>query len=127
MKKTILKRNGEPYLIRYTLFKCKWFTIKIHHVLISDPAELHDHPWNYISFILWGGYYEETKRVSNYPECYKDKINTAYYRNIQWYPPLSILIRNGSQPHRLILPEGKQSISLIFTSKKWRKWGYVNS
>mgnify|MGYP003448137758 CR=1 FL=1 len=35
-----------PYLVIYTLFTCKWFSIKIHKILISDPSDMHDHPWD---------------------------------------------------------------------------------
>jgi len=105
-----------PYLIRYTLFTCKYFSIKIHKILMSDPSDMHDHPWDYISIILWGGYYEETLKKA-YVGFTSDTI-------IKWYPPLSILIRKGNAPHRLIIPEGKFAVSLIFTSYKYRLWGY---
>lgn len=109
-KKTLL-REGKPYLIRITLFKCSYFSVKIHKALISDPAIPHDHPWNYLSIILWGGYYEETILESG---AWKQK----------WYKPGSMLYRKGNKFHKLILPEGKYSVSLIFVGKKWREWGF---
>ena len=110
-------REGKPYLIRITLFSCKYFTIKLHKTLMSDPADLHDHPWNYISLILWGGYFEETQRVKPFKQI---NIRT-------WYKPLSILVRSGDTPHRLILPENKYCITLIFTTRKWRDWGFIKN
>lgn len=121
-KKTILYRDVNisttdissymniPYLIRYTLLSCKWFTIKIHKALISDPDEPHDHPWNYLSIILWGGYWEE-KVIRG---CRHDNTYTIK----QWYKPLSILYRKGDKLHKLIIPEGKYCLSLIITFKK---------
>ena len=121
-----------PYLIRYTLFTCKYFSIKIHKILISDPSDMHDHPWDYISIILWGGYYEETlitekehiyhRENSSIINSVERLNNTFHYK--KWYKPGSILIRKGDAPHRLIIPEGKFAISLIFTSYKYRLWGY---
>lgn len=112
MKTRTLYRNNElgeriPYLIRTTLFKCKLFSIKIHKVLISDTGDLHDHPWNYMSIILKGGYYEHTKSGK------------------QWYKPGSILFRKGDVPHKLEIPDGKTCMSLIFTTRKWRDWGFI--
>lgn len=107
-----------PYLIRYTIFKCKYFYIKIHKALISDPDDLHDHPWNYISIILWGGYWEETKHTG-------EGYNSEYrFTTRKWYSPLSILKRRGDKPHKLIIPEGKYSISLIFVGRRYRNWSY---
>jgi hypothetical protein len=59
-KKTIIERDdGIAYLIRVTLISIgKWFSIKLHNILQSDDACLHDHPWPFISIILRGGYYE---------------------------------------------------------------------
>lgn len=127
-KRTILKRDNEPYLIRTTLFACKWFSIKIHKALISDSDGPHDHPWNYLSLILWGGYWEERTTIKIHNRLDWDGSYDTWTDHIKsrvWYGPLSLLYRRGDQLHRLILPKGKYSISLIFTFRKWRKWGYI--
>lgn len=104
-KKTILKRNGKPYLIRWTIFKTIHYSIKIHKLLMSDPADMHDHPWNYTAIILYGGYI--------------DHSNTSKH-----YKPGSIITRKAHVPHYLELPEGQKcSYSLIITSRKYRDWG----
>lgn len=128
IKQTILYRGKKPYLIRTTLFSCPLFSIKIHKALMSDPGDLHDHPWNYLSIILWGGYYEETIAtksillfVNNNPPIDLTKNRQI----IKWYKPGSFLFRKGNIPHKLIIPEGKHSISLIFTTRKWRDWGFI--
>lgn len=95
-----------PYLVRITIFQCSLFSIKLHKVLISDAGPLHDHPWSYISLILFGGYTEHTLTGS------------------KWYSPLSVLYRKADQPHKLEIPEGKTCTSLIFTSGKYREWGF---
>lgn len=115
IKKKTLMREEKPYLIRITLFKCPYFSVKIHKALMSDPAIPHDHPWNYYSLILWGGYWEETT-LPNYEE--------GHYVQKIWYGPGKLLIRKGDKLHRLVIPEKKYSISLILTSKKWRDWGF---
>lgn len=65
VKKKIIYRggthgDGKAYLVRYSLrwFSCKWWAVKVHNILLSDDACLHDHPWHFLSIILWGGYLE---------------------------------------------------------------------
>lgn len=110
-----------PYLIRWTLFKCPWFSLKLHKILISDPADPHDHPWNYTSLILWGGYWEK----NHFPNKLKrDYSNNKWYK---WYGPLSLLYRKGDKLHRLTIPSGKFCISLVLTTKPWRDWGFLKN
>jgi len=53
--------NGEPtpYLVRYVLFRTRWFSIYIHRFLLSDDGVPHDHPFNFITYIAECGYWEE--------------------------------------------------------------------
>jgi len=45
-----------PYAYRWVL-GLPWFSIRIHHWISSDDARnFHDHPWWFITFVLWGGY-----------------------------------------------------------------------
>lgn len=121
-----ITRGGKPYLIRWTLFTIpRLFSIKLHKTLMSDSADLHDHPWSYISIMLRGGYWEY--RGWNIPiqDVDTGKIEGSGYGIIkEWYGPGSILIRKADRPHRLEIPEGKSCWTLIFTSYKWRKWGF---
>ena len=64
-KRVIYDRtNSVPYLIRYYLFlidRVKFpFNLTLHKILVSDLDDLHDHPWDYFTIILKGGYYEHT-------------------------------------------------------------------
>ncbi len=114
-----IMRDGKLYLIRITLIKTKWFSLKIHKAVMSDPAVPHDHPWNYWSLILWGGYFEEKTLPS--------PVHNLPWRAISWYGPGRLLYRRGNKLHRLIIPDGKYSISLILTTKKWRDWGFYDT
>ena len=56
-KRVILDRESqEPYLTRYYLFlkDRKWFPFNIflHNFHKSDPDDLHDHPWPFITIPL---------------------------------------------------------------------------
>jgi hypothetical protein len=66
MRKRIIKgceSRGDadsPYLTRYTLLATRWFTLCLHIFHRSDAPDLHDHPWDFWSLILWRGYIEQT-------------------------------------------------------------------
>lgn len=106
-KKIIYRLTSEdrvPYLIRWNLFGCKWFSVKLHKILLSDDACLHDHPWTFISLILRGGYVEET------------------FSGKRLYGPGSILYRPAWWAHRLEIFQ--PAITLVITFKKQRQWGF---
>lgn len=49
-----------PYLVRYFVFRSKWLSVYIHRFLRSDTDGLHNHPWNFATLLLEGGYKEHT-------------------------------------------------------------------
>ena len=106
-KKTF-SRNGKPYLTRYTVFKTKLFSLKIHHILTSDPVDYHTHPWDFFSLVLWGGYLEHSP---NHPRYVK-----RYYAG-------NILYRPANFPHRLEIE--KPAWTLFFAFGKRKKWGFI--
>lgn len=125
-KKIIQREDGKPYLIRYRIFDCRWFKIRIHHILQSDPDCLHDHPWNFISVILKGGYYEHTKgRRDNITGIKKfDKSDDDLVEKIVWYDWASVLIRAANWQHRLEIPTGRSAWTLVIMFKRKREWGF---
>ncbi len=105
-KKKIISRgpDREPYLVRYTLFTCKYFSVKVHNILLSDYQCLHDHPWAFVTFLLKGGYVEHTEKGS--------KV----------YGRFSLLRRKAEFLHRL---EVHQPVwSFVVTFRKTRMWGF---
>lgn len=142
-KKIISREDGTPYLIRTYLFKSKSFQIVIHKVLQSDPDCLHDHPWNFISLILKGGYWEGTTPEQRLNNSELEWFNIShgkgsiYYR---WYGPLSLLFRKAEWKHRLRLRikndlpyvngadiNGviqKPCTTLVIMFKRKREWGF---
>jgi hypothetical protein len=118
-KRTIYDREGlVPYLVRYYIFlKDRQnfpFNITLHKILVSDLDDLHDHPWNYATLILKGGYYEHT------PE---GKF---------WRGPGHFRYRKSTDLHRLELAKDENGNelpcwSLFYMGKKVNdgKWGFV--
>lgn len=125
IKKTTLKvKDGlqePPYLIRYSLFSCPWFAIKLHRILLSDDDCMHDHPWSFISIILSGGYFEHTPNPMAIP-CPGSALYPNYPSKLKWYGPGRILWRPAPSIHRLQVL--KPATTLVISFKKKRQWGF---
>lgn len=142
MKKKIIygcdsRGDGDsPYLTRWSLVACKLFAVYLHRFHRSDADEHHDHPWGFVSLILWRGYFEETVC----PEC--DGSGRRYFSiDFQMYVgdclvckgsgsvqkrkfPGAILFRKATHRHRVVLVEGREAWSLIIRGPFCREWGF---
>ena len=118
-RRVITERDSDvPYLIRYYLFlkerKNFPFNITLHKVLVSDEPTLHDHPWSYATFIIKGGYYENTP-------------NGRFWRG-----PGHFRYRSASDLHYLELDKDADGNeipcwSLFFMGKKAGAWGFIKN
>jgi hypothetical protein len=102
--------KDKVYLVRYTLFECQFFQICLHVFFRSDASDMHDHPWNFVSLILWNGY---TEHVSN-----KGVVTVS-----RKYPGM-ILFRRAKHMHKVELINGRRAISLVLMGKRQRIWGF---
>jgi hypothetical protein len=134
-KKQIIRNDdGVPYMVRRAI-NTRFGGVKLHHILRSDDdRDLHDHPWSFLSIILWGGYFEH--RPTQWCEnCGRSMIGLNRFCNAggahhhaltekTWHGPGSVLWRPAPSVHRLELPAGKTVWSLVFTGPKRREWGF---
>ncbi len=112
-KRIILDRESqEPYLTRYYLFlkDRKWFPFNIflHNFHKSDPDDLHDHPWPFITIILKGGYWEHTP---------KGKF---------WRGAGTINWAGSKSLHRVELEPGVDTWTLFMPGPTVREWGFID-
>lgn len=130
-KKLVLRvgdENGLIYLIRYSIFSCPLFAVKLHRILISDDDCLHDHPWSFISIILWGGYVEHSAPKINFNGITENavvKIGGKNYTIKKLYGAGSILWRPSPWPHKLEIFQ--PTTTLVITFKKTRTWGFYTA
>ena len=118
-RRVITERDSNiPYLVRYYLFlkerKNFPFNITLHKVLVSDEPTLHDHPWSYATFIIKGGYYENTP-------------NGRFWRG-----PGHFRYRSASDLHYLELDKDADGNeipcwSLFFMGRKAGAWGFIKN
>lgn len=111
--KEIRSQEGELHFLRWRFFSCPWFRIYLHKICLPDYDEhQHTHPWNFISLILKGGYYEEWR---NEPEWHITK--SAYWTRG------SLIHHKRSDSHsikRMIGPVW----TLVFSYGSYKPWGY---
>jgi len=104
--------GDSPYLTRYVICWFKNLKVYLHIFHRSDSDELHDHPWNYTSVILWRGYNEERQHPCG-PVKLKRRI---------W--PGMIIHRKAEHAHRVELLNSKPAVTLVFISGYKRNWGF---
>jgi hypothetical protein len=92
--------NIQDFLYRFTILKIGKLHIRIHKITDKDQTDLyHNHPFHYLSIILWGGYTES--RLKDFTEV----LNS--------YGFLSFIFRKSSSFHK-ILSIKKQTYTLFF-------------
>src|SRR5665213_1215401 len=89
-------------------------SVRVHEILRSDIGnDSHDHPFNYLTIILRGGYFEQV---------FDDDGELI---SQHWHGPGSVLWRPKKTWHRLDVPEGTSTWTLFITDKKENGvWGY---
>lgn len=98
----IVSTSDVDYLARHHLSD----TVRFHHFLADDPQpDLHDHPWDYTTLLLTGGYRE----------------HTADGAVDHWAP--TALRRIAEHAHRVELLDGPMW-TLIATGPTRRRWGF---
>jgi len=111
--KKIISKEGVLHFQRWRLFSCPWFRVYIHKICESDADEhMHTHPWNFISFILKGGYHQ------------------LFCTDLDMLPSLQIFKRfdlihmNKYDGHKITLSH-TPTWTLVFAYGVYSSWGYL--
>lgn len=117
----IRNNDGETYLARLRIIDTPWFGVYLHRIEGIDPqSDPHDHPWNFLSVVLAGGYTEQVWRMHRGSS---EKMHFPYVRR---WPPLTIhRMKAEGVAHRIIETE-PHTLSLILRGKRSREWGFWN-
>lgn len=105
--------RGMLYMTRFRFIRTPWGEARVHIICQSDDVrQLHDHPFDFTSLILWGGYWEHLKGGHR---C--------------WRRPLAIVRRKAETQHRIELDthmddKPRTAITLVFTGPRRRVWGF---
>jgi len=126
------RENNEPYLHRYYLLNTRWldpifpklsYRLVLHNCVKSDIDGLHDHPWDWKSMILEGGYWETLPIVNN--DSMTEDIKPQKVRRIWRGPGNGWRSCKSTDYHRLELPhEGAECWSLFLMGPRKKDWGF---
>ena len=125
-KKTIKACDGTPYLTRWVLFRLGSFALFLHKFHISDEVRAqHDHPWSFVSLILWPGYIEHTPGSAS-----RKFPGMILFRPAEWLHRVELLkkaVLNRDPVNKF--PKFKYLVerpawTLVFHFRRRRKWGF---
>lgn len=112
--------TGRLYIARFTFIETPLFSVKLHRIFRPDhDQELHDHPWSFLSILLWG----------SYTESYTEKsatLGVRFYRDVPWFN-----FKRAEDLHRIVRIRpcwpARSVVSLVFCGPRRRAWGFVES
>lgn len=126
------KAKPELYLRRYLLFSSSFACIYIHRFFKSDDETHHDHPWNFLTYIVDGKYKEEVLVSEIYAKYKVWPAKFSKQKNVR--EKGSIAYRRATDIHRVILyrnykPEEFESapLTICFIGPRVREWGFWGS
>ncbi len=106
------------YLRRYRIIQTPWCALYLHKINLDDGDRcIHDHPYNFFSLVLRGGY-EEIVDKCPYPdgaEC-EDEIRTWGAGSLHWM--------KAEWFHRITALNRTPTWTLLFVGRRRRKWGF---
>lgn len=94
-----------------------WGSIRVHHILRGDAdPELHTHPFDFVSFIIHGGYVEEIPTKGARPH----RGGSRRYR-VLLAPTINTSF--GEKAHRIfaVMPN---TWTVVIGGPRLRKWGF---
>lgn len=109
LKRTIIRgecfEESGPLMVRYVIHRYTKFNVYLHNLRRSDAGMIyHDHPWGFVSIIIWGGYIEETPtRRRHYG------VGRVLFRPARWI-------------HRIEIE--RPAWTLIIAQRASREWGF---
>ncbi len=115
--------NDDVYMVRYFLLRTKLLTVYIHRFLRSDRDDPHDHPWDFVSYCVSGGYTEVRWTYNPDLSRFEQSVN---YRNEG-----SLAYRGAADIHMVKLDKElkyeqrfEAPLTVIFIGPRFRPWGF---
>lgn len=93
------------------------FNAFLHNFKASDDPVFHDHPWNWCSIVLKGGYWEYTPLLNDKKEI------IGHTR--KWRGAGSICFRKANSLHYVETDPFTDTWTLFMHGKRQRDWGFI--
>lgn len=121
----------DVYLIRYYIVKSRYFNFFVHQFLRSDRDDLHDHPWNFCTYLVKGSY-TENKWID------MSGIGTVNGKNGFILPTRRtvkenrFVFRKATDQHQVVVDrdlkeseKDQAATTLFFSGPTKREWGFI--
>lgn len=109
----VLRHDGATFLERWGL-DLPLFGVYVHHIAAPDPGmDHHDHPWPFVTIILWGGYREWTTTEVRRPKT----------TDMREWKRGSVHRFGLHQAHRIVWCQ-PHTWTLVLRGRKTRTWGF---
>lgn len=103
------------YLRRLRIIQTPWGGIYLHFIYIKDhDRDPHDHPMNFTSLVLRGGYTEERWRTRMYSTRY---LGTRIRRRFS-------LARTSTVTAHMITELKPRTVTILLVGPRRREWGF---
>lgn len=121
--------NKTVYLVRYILFKSKYGCIYIHRFMRSDSDTPHDHPWNFFTYVIAGGYsevfYQKKAQVEN------GAFASLWTKTVNSRVPGSVAYRKATDVHQVVVDQDRNMdqieqapFTICLMGPRLREWGF---
>lgn len=122
------KGTQDIYLIRYLLVNTRFFNFYIHRFLRSDHDVPHDHPWDFITYVVDGEYREEKYED---PTGFYLKSDTDFQKVYNYRGKGSLVFRKATDVHKVkveesvpVLEKERAPLTICITGPRKRTWGF---
>lgn len=118
----------DVYLIRYYIIKSRWFNFFVHQFLRSDRDDLHDHPWDFCTYLVSGAYTENKYNPKT------GQVEATRRENILhgMCNANRLVFRKATDQHQVVvdrdLKEYQKDLAattLFFSGPTKREWGFI--
>lgn len=116
----------DVYLIRYYIIKSRYFNFFVHQFLRSDRDDLHDHPWDFCTYLVSGSYTERKYNPDTGEIESMRRVNSASGKLNR------LVFRKATDQHQVVVhrdlkefEKDQAATTLFFSGPIKREWGFV--
>lgn len=120
--------DGSLYMGRWSVFESRWLSCRLHHIATADfDRHLHDHPWDFFSIVLCGGYAEvrpiltEPCFLGSPPESGEDMRREAAYTVLRMAGAMAFRRATDRHQVKVVMPD---TYTLFIYGPKRQWWGF---
>jgi len=122
------RADGQVYLDRWGIGHDRIGRVLLHRMEAPDPGiDLHDHPWWFVSIVLWGGYTEERALCREAPglaqiaERWPETCTRGVVEHRRW---LSVRRMRLDECHTITGLHRRRVWTLVIGGPRCRSWGF---